>query len=117
MVHFPSDLPEKSSCKVTFYPKNLSIDCMSGETLYHAALRQQVSFPVSCRNGNCLRCTGRLLRGICLDSYYDEKIYGNQSDRVELLLCKAVPKSDCDIDINGVLGPGELPLQMMTCRV
>jgi CDP-4-dehydro-6-deoxyglucose reductase len=59
---------------------------------------------------------GRLVRGHCLDAY-NQVVVNAQKAGSDLLLCKAYPESDCDIDIIGVLGPGELPLQTISCQI
>jgi CDP-4-dehydro-6-deoxyglucose reductase len=59
---------------------------------------------------------GRLVRGHCLDAY-NQVVVKAQKTGSDLLLCKAYPESDCDIEIQGVLGPGELPLQKFTCQI
>ncbi len=109
-------MPQNTAFNISFLPRKLSLTCLPGESIYDAALRQRVSFPVSCRNGNCLRCKGKMVKGECLDAYNNKKVHAG-SVNTDILLCKAFPQSDCDIEIEGVLGPGELPLQTISCQV
>ncbi len=98
---------------VRLLPRNLQFECAQGETLAEGASRQGIRFPISCENGVCHICQGTLLSGRCTLPG------GVQVEAVnsELMLCMAMPETDCDIEINGVLGPGEIALKTFACQV
>lgn len=100
--------------QVTFLPKQISMDCAPHEAVYDAANRQGIRLPVACRNGVCCICKARLITGVV-----KEKQLIKQSNEVqeEVLLCKAVPQTDCEFEIENVFAPGELPVNKVTCQV
>ncbi len=98
---------------VRLLPRNIQFECLTGETVFEGASRQGIRFPVSCANGVCHICTGILRSGRCLLPNRDPIDAVNS----ELYLCKAVPDTDCDIEIDGVLGPGEIALKTLACQV
>lgn len=81
--------------------------------MFEAAFRQGIRFPVSCENGVCHICQGVLLSGRCLIPTGEVVEAVNK----ELMLCKAIPVADCEIEINGVLKPGEIALKTFACQV
>lgn len=98
---------------VKLLPRNFQFECQPGETIFEGASRQGIRFPVSCENGVCHICMGTLLAGRC---FIPHKGYVDATDN-NLILCKAVPDTDCEIEINGVLGPGEIALRTFACQV
>ncbi|UZE96448.1 2Fe-2S iron-sulfur cluster-binding protein [Alkalimarinus alittae] len=98
---------------VRLLPRDIEFECLTGETVFDAAFRQGIRFPVSCENGVCHICQGTLLLGRCALPNGIKVEAVNK----ELMLCKAVPETDCDIEINGVLKPGEIALKTFACQV
>ncbi len=98
---------------VRLLPRDVQFESLSGETIFDAAFRQGIRFPVSCENGVCHICQGVLLSGRCVLPSGVKVEAVNK----ELMLCNAVPDTDCDIEINGVLKPGEIALKTFACQV
>jgi ferredoxin len=48
---------------VTLLPGNCIFEVKSGETILDAAIRQQVNFAYSCRNGTCRTCICQVIEG------------------------------------------------------
>ncbi|WP_250655671.1 2Fe-2S iron-sulfur cluster-binding protein [Alkalimarinus coralli] len=98
---------------VTLLPRGLKFESLPGETVFEAAFRQGIRFPVSCENGVCHICQGTLLSGCC-STPGGLKV---SAVNTELMLCKSVPEADCEIEIDGVLEPGEIALKTFACQV
>ncbi len=89
-----------------------------GETVLAAALREGYYFPHSCRSAICGTCKGVLIEGRV--TYGDEPVFALSDEEREngyALFCLAQPLTDCVIHVEGVIGPQQLPVQKMTCRV
>lgn len=89
-----------------------------GETVLSAALRQGYRFPYSCRSAICSACKGRLLEGKV--SYQETMLFGLMDEERELgyaLFCSAIPQSDLVVEIEGVLGPTQVPVTQARYQV
>lgn len=82
-----------------------------GETVLTAALRQGYQFPYNCRSAICSACKGRLLKGRV--SYREPFLFGLMEEEREsgyALFCSAIPQTDLVIEIEGVMGPAQMPV-------
>jgi len=99
-------------------PNGYNLVVNTDETVLTAALRQGYHFPHDCENGVCGTCKGRLLEG---QVEYDETLLpGLTEDEREAgyaLFCSAKPVSDLVIQIEGVVGPEQLPVKKLTYTV
>lgn len=87
-----------------------------GESILEAGRRAGFTFPQACRNGNCFRCEGRLLRGEVEHQRSHEKTHATR-DPATVLPCIVEARSDCTIAVEGVYGPGELPVAEVAAQV
>lgn len=94
----------------------------ASDTLLEAGQRAGFGFPHACRNGNCLRCAGELLRGSV------RQRIGNLTDNIrtlhagdegagQVLYCIAHALEDCEINVPDITAPGELPVFDVTCQI
>ena len=102
--------------KITIEPSGKTLFVKPDETILSAGLRQQFDLPYSCEEGECATCMGRLMQGdigyphiepCCLSQAEEEQ--GN------ILLCSAVPKSDCILWLEGITAPEDIPPKTITC--
>lgn len=96
--------------KVTLQPSGHVIALLPGERIIDAVRRLGFDAPQSCRNGNCHICAANLISGRVLQS-------GTERQRGELYTCLAEPLEDCEVEWEGVLAPGELPLRNLACQL
>ena len=90
---------------VTATINGLAISVEPKETLLHAALRQGVDFPYSCRVGGCATCKCRLLDGKVKELTRSDYILSDEElDQGYILACQSVPRSDISIAV--ALGDG-----------
>jgi CDP-4-dehydro-6-deoxyglucose reductase len=96
-----------------------------GESTLDAGRRAGLAFPQACRNGNCLRCEGRLLMGsvqhlrsghIAVAASGDTRAPGLANNpsadapACPVLPCIVTALENCTLAVDGVLGPGEMPV-------
>jgi CDP-4-dehydro-6-deoxyglucose reductase/ferredoxin-NAD(P)+ reductase (naphthalene dioxygenase ferredoxin-specific) len=106
------------SFTVTLAGRDESFPVEMGTPILDAALAAGVAFPYSCRAGNCSSCKSHLLAGEIEMMDYSEFAL-SASERAEgiILACRAVPWSDCTVEVLDseelVLHPG----RQLACRV
>jgi CDP-4-dehydro-6-deoxyglucose reductase/ferredoxin-NAD(P)+ reductase (naphthalene dioxygenase ferredoxin-specific) len=106
------------SFTVTIAGRNETFPVEMGTPILDAALAAGVAFPYSCRAGNCSSCKSHLVSGEIEMMDYSEFALG-ESERAEgiILACRAVPWSDCTVEI---LDAEELvlhPERQLACTV
>lgn len=87
-----------------------------GESILEAGHRAGFTFPQACRNGNCYRCEGRLLRGTAEHLRTHERASADAAP-VTVLPCIIAARGDCALQVEGVYGPGELPVVEVSAQV
>lgn len=97
--------------RVTLQPSGLTLDTQPGERILDAARRLGFDAPHSCRNGNCHVCDATLLSG-CVGL-----ADGTQATDGDIYTCVAEPLTDCELQWEGILAPGELPVRELACQV
>lgn len=99
-------------------PSGYNLSVKASETVLTAALRQGYHFPHDCKNGVCGTCKGKLLEG---QVAYGEAILPALSDEEReagyALFCCAKPLSDLTIQMDGIIGPEQLPIKKLTYTV
>jgi CDP-4-dehydro-6-deoxyglucose reductase/ferredoxin-NAD(P)+ reductase (naphthalene dioxygenase ferredoxin-specific) len=106
------------SFTVTLAGRNESFPVEMGTPILDGALAAGVAYPYSCRAGNCSSCKSQLIDGEIEMMDYSEFALG-ASERAEgiILACRAVPWSDCTVE---VLDAEELvlhPQRQLACTV
>lgn len=93
-----------------------SFVALPGESLLDAGRRAGFTFPQACRNGNCFRCEGRLLAGEVEHRRTHARLQAAESPE-PVLPCIVEARSDCRLRVEGVYGPGELPVLDVAAQV
>ena len=81
---------------------NQTFDCADDQSILDAADLHFIDLPSLCRGGFCSSCAGKLLKGSvnqCDQSYLDD----DQISSGFLLLCVAVPTSDCTVETHATV--------------
>lgn len=86
------------------------------ESILEAGRRAGFTFPQACRNGNCFRCEGQLLRGEVEHLRSHARSVATDAP-CTLLPCIVAARSDCALHVEGVFGPGELPVLEVAAQV
>lgn len=97
---------------VSFFKKNNAAECIAaingqainvhkGETLLHAALRNNIDFPHSCRVGGCAACKCRLRSGKVRElTDIGYILSDDELDQGYILACQSVPQTDVVVEVN-----------------
>lgn len=103
---------------VTIRGENTRFDVETGRTMLDAAIEAGAPVPFSCRSGNCGTCKCRLVDGeVDMIPYSEFALTESEKDSGLILACRAVPWSDCEIELLGEDERVLHPLREMTCRV
>lgn len=86
------------------------------ESILDAGRRAGFAFPQACRNGNCFRCEGTLLSGEVEHLRSRERSVATNEPQ-PVLPCIVAARSDCALAVEGVYGPGELPVREVGAQV
>lgn len=79
----------------------IGVDVKPGETLLHAALRQGIDFPHSCRVGGCASCKCKLISGQVKELTETGYILSDEElDAGYILACQSVPKGEVSIEVD-----------------
>lgn len=77
------------------------VEVQPKETLLHAALRENIDFPHSCRVGGCASCKCRLVSGKVKELTDIGYILSDEElDQGYILACQSVPQSDVAIEVD-----------------
>lgn len=98
-------------------PRNLSFTARADETLLAAAEKAGFRFRRSCDAGSCQICEGTLRHGSVILKHNKTLIKHTDPQANSLLFCLAIPTTDCIIEAQNVLAPGELPVVTAACQV
>ncbi len=94
------------------------VDVAAGETVLHAARRQDRALPYSCLSGRCGSCRGHLIAGKVSYPYNPpDALSPDELEAGEVLLCQAVPQSDLEVAIREVDAVRDIPLRQLDLRV
>ena len=88
-----------SSHKVSIAQFGTTIEVRKGFTILDAALKEGLDYPYACRQGNCSSCKTKLHKGEVEHKSYDKTaLPDSERDAKIILACRALPKSDCEIE-------------------
>lgn len=89
-----------------------------GRTILDSAIESGGPFPYSCRAGNCGTCKCRLLSGeVEMSPFSEFALSDAERDKGFILACRAVPWSDCEIELAGEDDQVVHPMRDMRCAV
>ncbi len=90
------------------------VDVAVGETVLHAARRQDRALPYSCLSGRCGSCRGHLIAGVVSYPYNPpDALSPDELEAGEVLLCQAVPQGDLEVAIREVDAVRGIPLRQL----
>lgn len=101
--------------QITIQPKGLQFEAREDESVLDAAQRAGIKIRKSCTNGNCEICKAHMLAGV-VDTPEGKK-NANHPDVNPLLCCVSKPRSDLILELDKVLGPGEIALQHVAFQI
>lgn len=94
------------------------IEVQSGGTILEAAVDAGVPYPYGCQSGNCGACKSYLISGeVEMSPYSDFALTDEEKELGQILACRAVPWSDCEV---AWLEPEDIvvhPRRVMTCTI
>jgi CDP-4-dehydro-6-deoxyglucose reductase len=101
--------------QITIQPKGLKFEAREDESVLDAATRAGIKIRKSCTNGNCEICRAHILAGV-VDTPEGKK-NADHPDVNPLLCCVSKARSDLILELDKVLGPGEIALQHVAFQV
>ena len=102
---------------ITFRPSDLKLQAPSDQTLLQSARQQGYYFPWGCDAGTCRLCLGRLLKGEIRLKHQSVSLTPASPLANAILCCQAYPITDIEMEVTGVLAPGQFPEQTIAARV
>lgn len=88
------------------------------EEILFAALRQNIFLPYGCKNGICGLCKGYIISGKILEKPCSLPILSSDDKLLGMtLLCKAIPLTDLEIDINEIITVSNKNIKSKSCHV
>lgn len=85
----------------TAFINDIEVAVSPGETVLHAALRQGIDFPHSCRVGGCASCKCKLLSGQVKELTETGYILSDaELDAGYILACQSIPKGEVRIEVD-----------------
>jgi len=101
--------------KVELRNAGVSLDVSADEPVYQAALKAGVQLPIGCDYGGCITCAAKLIEGQ-VKQPGASALNSRQSKAGYILLCVALPKTDCVIE-EGVDSHSELYMNPFTGKL
>lgn len=90
---------------IEFRNRNSTIDVAGDEPILDAAEAAGVTLPYGCRAGHCISCAARLVEGD-VDQSEGDALTPAQEAQGYVLLCIAVPRSDCVFKVGAAVQQG-----------
>ncbi|MBK8970966.1 MAG: 2Fe-2S iron-sulfur cluster binding domain-containing protein [Hahellaceae bacterium] len=101
------------SHQIHFLPRGYTVTVHPGETVLEALHRLGYTAPYACRNGNCHVCAARGLKGHPGTGARLEGANGSP----DVLICKARPESDCELEMTNLYAPNEIPATEFAAQI
>lgn len=86
-----------TSYQVELRNSGVTLTVNADERIYHAALKAGIQLPIGCDYGGCITCAAKLLSGKVRQPGATA-LNKRQSKEGYVLLCVAMPTSDCVIE-------------------
>jgi CDP-4-dehydro-6-deoxyglucose reductase len=101
--------------KIIIQPKGLSFTALPDENILDAATRAGIRIRKSCENGVCEICRATLMAGTVQTP--EGSFNADHPDVNPLLTCVSQARSDLILELNKVLGPGEISMQHIAFQI
>lgn len=106
------------TCSVTVQPSGRHFEALADETLLAAAIRQGIGLPYGCKDGACGSCKCQLISGTVVHGAHQAKALTPEEEAGgKILSCRAVPQTDCVLDVPQVTAVDQFPVLKMPARV
>ncbi|MDR2209090.1 MAG: CDP-6-deoxy-delta-3,4-glucoseen reductase [Azoarcus sp.] len=106
------------SCQIQLQPSGHTFTADENRTVLDSALDAGLTLPHGCRSGVCGACKGKILHGqIDLGAHAEHALLASERESGHTLLCCTRPRSDLQIEINGVAEAAGNPIKQLPCRV
>ncbi|THF63861.1 CDP-6-deoxy-delta-3,4-glucoseen reductase [Pseudothauera nasutitermitis] len=104
--------------QISLQPGGQHFSAEPEQTLLDAALAAGLLLPHGCRNGACGACKGKVLSGE-IDPGAPASAVLSDAERAAgvTLLCRAMARSDLQLEVRGVTRVGDFPVKKLPCRV
>jgi CDP-4-dehydro-6-deoxyglucose reductase len=104
--------------EIILSPSGRSFMVEADETILEAALRNGHSIRYQCSNGKCGDCRARIVRGEVADHLpYDYVFRGEDRTQPMILMCRALPATDMEIEIRHATSVEDIPQQEIPASV
>lgn len=101
--------------QIVIQPKGLVFEAQENESILDAATKAGIKIRKSCDNGVCEICRATLTAGVVHTPQGTRN--ANHPDANPLLCCVSQARSDLIVELDKVLGPGEIPLQHVAFQI
>jgi len=101
--------------KVELRNSGVTLEVAEDQPIYHAALARGIQLPIGCDYGGCITCAAKLVSGK-VKQPGATALNKRQSNAGYILLCVALPNSDCVIE-DGVDAHDELYLNPFSGKI
>lgn len=91
--------PPRTRHRVELRNRGVTLEVAEDETILDAAERAGHTLPVGCREGRCITCAARLLRGEVAQDERATALRPEQEERGYVLLCVARPRSEVVVEV------------------
>ena len=106
------------SFKVRIAQADRTIEVPTGATILEAALDAGVPYPYGCQSGNCGACKSHLVTGeVEMSPYSDFALTDEEKAHGQILACRAVPRSECEVAWLEADDMVVHPRRILTCTV
>ncbi|MGH8378971.1 MAG: CDP-6-deoxy-delta-3,4-glucoseen reductase [Gammaproteobacteria bacterium] len=103
---------------VTLMAGNRAFTVNAGETVLQAACRQDTHLSHDCGSGSCGACRARLISGeVQYPGGPPLALTALDMRQGEVLLCRAVPLSDLELDAQEISAGADLAVRTLPCRI
>ena len=87
------------------------------ETVLEAAIRQAVSLPYGCRNGQCASCKGKIISGNVSYDEWPDALTKDEAKHGNALFCQAKPNSDLCISSKEIETTADVTIKRFPAKV
>lgn len=104
--------------RVTLMPSGHAFEVPAGRSILLAAIDAGLGLPYSCKTGICRTCRGRVLAGeVDAGDVHPDYLSASERAAGHALLCRAVPLTDCTVEVREIDHAAGMRPKILPCRV